>query len=362
MTVMTECASRRADLVARFSELKIDGLFVSSLPNVRYLTGFTGSNGLLLLTPDRATFFTDPRYTLQAAREVDCRVRAATGPALPRVAAQAAKKKIRRLGFERGRISFDTHDALRSLLPLGAALRPVAGQVERLRMRKSPAEIETIRAAVAINSEAFEQGIRAITPNMTESGLAAEIEYRMRHLGADKPSFETIVAAGERSALPHASPGSSPLGGGLVLIDMGATLRGYSSDMTRMLFLGRPGRRVKELYKAVLEAQLAAIDAVRPGVSAGSVDRAARRVLAKHGLDKAFLHSTGHGLGLEIHEPPRLGKREKTLLETGMAITIEPGAYIEGFGGVRIEDTVVVTASGCEILTPTPKALRVSSC
>lgn len=357
---MTEYQSRRASLVEQFGKLKIDALFVSFLPNVRYLTGFTGSNGMLLLTPERPTFFTDPRYKLQSAGEVDCHVRVATGPALPRVAAQAARQKIHRLGFEAARVSFEAYDSLKSKLTLGVTLRPVTGIVERRRMRKSPAEIEIVRAAVKINSEAFEQGVRAIAAGMTEADLAAEIEYRMRRLGADKPSFETIVAAGARSALPHAHPGAAPLRpGGFVLIDMGATLDGYSSDMTRMLFLGRAGRRAKALYRAVLDAQLAAIDAVRPGVEAGKVDRAARAVLRRHGLDKAFLHSTGHGLGLEIHEPPRLGKGETTRLEEGMAITIEPGAYIEGFGGVRIEDTVVVTANGCEILTPTPKELLV---
>jgi Xaa-Pro aminopeptidase len=182
----------------------------------------------------------------------------------------------------------------------------------------------------------------------------------MRRLGAEKPSFETIVASGARSALPHAHPTGARLKlGQLLLIDMGAFVDGYASDMTRMLFLGRPGARVKRLYRAVLEAQLAAIDAVRPGVTTSHVDRQARHVLKKFGLDRAFVHSTGHGLGLEIHELPRIGRKDKTLLAAGMAITIEPGAYLEGFGGVRIEDTVVVTAGGCEVLTPTSKELRV---
>jgi Xaa-Pro aminopeptidase len=182
----------------------------------------------------------------------------------------------------------------------------------------------------------------------------------MRRLGADKPSFETIVAAGVRSALPHAQPTAARLSpGDLVVVDMGAFQDGYASDMTRMLSVGTPSAKVKRMYKAVLEAQLAAIDAVRPGAATASVDAAARRVLAGHGLDHVFIHSTGHGLGMEIHEPPRIGKRDRHRLRTGMAITIEPGAYIEGFGGVRIEDTVVVTESACEILTTTPKELRV---
>jgi Xaa-Pro aminopeptidase len=181
----------------------------------------------------------------------------------------------------------------------------------------------------------------------------------MRRAGAEKVAFDTIVATGVRSALPHAQPGSAKLASGdLVVVDMGAMQDGYASDMTRMLFVGQPDAKAKRMYRAVLEAQLAAIAAVRPGITAMHVDRAARRVLKTEGLDRAFTHSTGHGLGLEIHEPPRLGRKEKVRLEPGMAITIEPGVYLEGVGGVRIEDTVVVTQSGCEILTPTSKELR----
>ncbi|HEX5229578.1 MAG TPA: M24 family metallopeptidase, partial [Bryobacteraceae bacterium] len=173
------------------------------------------------------------------------------------------------------------------------------------------------------------------------------------------PAFDTIVAAGARTALPHSEPSSVRMErGALVMVDMGAQQDGYASDMTRMLFLGSPSPKVKRVYRAVLEAQLAALAAVRPGVQASRVDQAARRVLKSYGLGRAFVHSTGHGLGLEIHEGPRIGKTGKTRLEVGMAITIEPGAYLEGFGGVRIEDTVVVTPSGCDILTPTSKKLR----
>jgi Xaa-Pro aminopeptidase len=212
---------------------------------------------------------------------------------------------------------------------------------------------------VETNSRAFEQAVARVRPGMMERDLAAELEYRMRRLGAEKPAFETIVASGARSALPHAQPTAARLlDGDLVVVDMGALQDGYASDMTRMLFLGRPGARVKRTYRAVLEAQLAAIDCVRAGAPAAHVDRAARRVLKGYGLDRAFVHSTGHGLGLEIHEPPRIGMRGKSVLREGMAITIEPGVYLEDFGGIRIEDTVVVTAGGCEILTPTGKDLR----
>jgi len=181
----------------------------------------------------------------------------------------------------------------------------------------------------------------------------------MRRLGAEKAAFETIVAMGSRSALPHAQPTARKLANDeLLLIDMGACQDGYMSDMTRVLFFGRPSRRLRTMYNAVLKAQLAAIDAVRPGITAAQVDRAARRVLETEGLGKEFVHSTGHGLGLEIHEGPRLGRRDKTKLKPGMAITIEPGAYIRDYGGIRIEDTVLVTKNGCEVLTPTSKELR----
>jgi Xaa-Pro aminopeptidase len=192
---------------------------------------------------------------------------------------------------------------------------------------------------------------------MTESELAAEIEYQSRMLGASGPAFDTIVAAGKRAALPHARPGKSKIGPGMLLIDMGAFSNGYASDMTRMVHVGAAAPKYRKAYTAVLEAQLAAIDAVKPGATADSIDNAARRTLRKFGLDKAFVHSTGHGLGLEIHEPPRLGRSDQTPLEPGMAITIEPGVYLEGWGGIRIEDTILVTRTGHEILTPTPKNL-----
>jgi Xaa-Pro aminopeptidase len=235
----------------------------------------------------------------------------------------------------------------------------LSGWIEQMRTIKSPVELERIRRSVDTNSRAFEETVKRVRPGMKEQDLAAELEYAMRRHGAEKPSFETIVAGGVRAALPHAQPTAAPLNpGSLVVIDMGAFQDGYASDMTRMLFLGTPSPKVKRTYKAVLEAQLAAIDAVRAGVSTAHVDRQARRVLKGYGLDKAFVHSTGHGLGLEIHEPPRIGKRDKGRLAAGMAVTIEPGVYLEGFGGIRIEDTVEVTGTGCRILTPTSKELR----
>ena len=352
--------SRRLALQRRMAGAKLDALLVSHSANVRYLSGFTGSNGLVLMLVDRAILFTDPRYKIQAASEVDCRVQVVRGPLLPHALAVIKRLRARRLGFENNRVSFEAYQFLKEHLPLKTALDPVAGWVEEQRMIKSDDEIDHIRRSVDLNSAAFERAVTRLRPDMRESELAAELDYRMRRLGAEGPAFETIVASGPRTAWPHARPSSDKLrGNALVLVDMGANLDGYASDMTRMLFVGRPGARVKRTYGAVLEAQLAAIDAVRAGVTAESVDRAARRVLRSHKLDRAFVHSTGHGLGLEIHEPPRLGKKDKVTLQAGMAITVEPGVYLEGFAGIRIEDTVVVTSNGCRVLTPTSKDLRV---
>ena len=355
----SEFAARRRLIAAGLENRKLDAMLVSSPPSVRYLTGFTGSSGAVLVLPGETVFFTDPRYAIQSRREIGCRTQVCKGPILVAAAAFAGAARTRRLGFESAHLSYAGFDVLRANLPVGTSLQPVSGWLEAHRMLKSPSEIERIRRSVATNSRAFEQVARRVRAGVSERDLAAEIEHQMRRLGAEKPSFDTIVAAGERSALPHAQPTAAAAAPGqLLLIDMGAFQDGYASDMTRMLFLGTPGARVKRLYRAVLEAQLAAIDAVRPGATAAYVDRQARKVLAAYQLDRAFVHSTGHGLGLEIHELPRIGKKDKTPLAAGMVITIEPGVYLEGFGGIRIEDTVAVTPTGCEVLTPTGKDLR----
>lgn len=358
LTRLTEINQRRQALASRLGDLKIDVLMISSPANLRYLSGYTGSNGLLLISPQEAHFFTDPRYGLEATETVPARVHVAKGPLITAAAALAKRKKWKKIGFESEVLPFSAYAKLKEGLPLGFSLVPIGRVVEEQRMIKSPEEIEKIRRSVDANSEAFSRTLRRVKPGTRESEIAAELEFQMRALGAEKPAFDTIVAVGDRSALPHSVPTGRRLGENeLLLIDMGASLEGYSSDMTRMAYAGTPSRRIRELYRAVLEAQLAALDAVRPGAISNKVDAAARNVLKKHKLDREFVHSTGHGLGLEIHEPPRIGRKDKTRLQPGMAITIEPGAYIAGLGGVRIEDTVVVTQSGCEILTRTPKEL-----
>lgn len=336
----------------------MQSMVVTALPNVRYLSGFTGSNGALLLTPERELLFTDPRYQFQAPRQSDCDVKIAKGPLLPAVAAWVKRLKLSRLAFEAGRIGFLEFQTLKEQTS-PAKLQPLGDTIERLRQIKSQGEIEAIRRSVMVNSAALDRALRAFKAAMKEADLAAEIDFRMRRAGAEGTAFETIVASGERTALPHAQPTEQPISHHqLLLVDMGARVAGYCSDMTRTFSVGKLNAGARRMYDAVLEAQLAAIEVVKPGVKCSKVDRTAREVLRKHGLERAFIHSTGHGLGLEIHEGPRIGRKEDSALQAGMVITIEPGVYVEGSGGVRIEDTVVVSPSGCEILTPTTKELR----
>ena len=345
-------------MTARFEELKIDALLVSFLPNVRYLTGFTGSNAMLALTPGGAVMFTDSRYETQARQQVDCPSRIKKVSLWRAAAAWAKRLKVKRLGLEAARVTMEQRAELEKRMGTGIGIVGVGRVVEKLRMVKSPAELDAIMHAVQINSMAYAAALARFQAGMSERALAAEIGYQMRRAGADNTAFDTIVASGARSALPHAGPtGAAIEANRLLLIDMGALCEGYTSDMTRVVVPGRITAEAKRLYNAVLESQLAAIDAVRPGVKAAEVDAAARETLKKHSLDELFKHSCGHGLGLEIHEAPRLGQREKIRLQAGMVITIEPGAYKEGFGGVRIEDTVLVTETGCRVLTPTAKKL-----
>ena len=225
-------------------------------------------------------------------------------------------------------------------------------------MIKEPVEIGLIRSAVRLGSSLFDRALKVMRPGVTEADVAGEIEYAARRAGAQGMSFETIVAGGRRSALPHGVASSQPIPNkGFVVMDFGVILGGYCSDMTRTIHMGRAPSWSREIYRVVREAQEQAIASVQPGVKAGEVDSAARKVLRKAGLGRYFTHSTGHGLGLEIHEPPRLGKDQAEVLEPGMVVTIEPGVYVAGRGGVRIEDVVVVTRRGCEVLTPTTKEL-----
>jgi Xaa-Pro aminopeptidase len=363
---LSEIEQRRRAVSHQLASHKVDALIVSSGANVRYLSGYAGSNGLMLITPGEAHFFTDPRYAAEIAGTITCKAHVAKGPLILAAASMIKRKGFRKIGFEPAWMNLDQFGSLKKALPPSASLHPISSLVEDLRAVKSPAEVALIRRSVLANSEAFARTMKRVRVGLSELEIAAELEFQMKTLGCERPAFDTIVAAGERSALPHAHPTTRRVQGNeLLLIDMGATLDGYTSDMTRMAYTGAPPKRIRDLYRAVLEAQLAGLNAVRPGVAVNKVDAAARDVLKRHKLDKEFVHSTGHGLGLEIHEAPKIGKKDKTqknqaktdqgVLRAGMVITIEPGAYIPGFGGVRIEDTALVTERGCEVLTPTSK-------
>jgi Xaa-Pro aminopeptidase len=346
----------RLDLLRlRLSGLGSDAFLVSHLPNIRYLCGFSGSAGLLLVEESAATLFTDSRYTFQARDEVSgARVRIAKRGLLRAVL--NALGGLRRVAWSTGHITVDQQKALRA--GSGARVRWVSDDnaVEKLRVVKDAEELVAMRDAATLISDVFRGVLRMVRPGVTELELAAEIEYEIKHRGGSGPAFETIVASGPRSAWAHARPTSKPLRKNeLVVLDHGAILRDYCSDLTRSVFLGRAPGKVRDIYSAVLEAQEAAKRAIRPGVKAGDVDRAARRILRRRGLARYFTHSTGHGLGLEVHEMPRLGRGDEAILQEGMVVTVEPGVYLEGLGGVRIEDDVVVTAQGAVDLTTAPR-------
>jgi Xaa-Pro aminopeptidase len=297
----------------------VEALLVSSPASIRYLTGYAGSNGLLLIAKTDSHFFTDPRYATDARANLDCTVHICKKPLIEEAAKIVKRKRLRQLGFEPAWMHVDVYEKLRKSLGAAVKLVSAGGLVEDLRAVKSPSEIALIRRSVRANSEAFEKTLRRVRPGVREMDIAAELDFQMRMAGAESTAFETIVASGIRTALPHARPTSKlVVKGELLLIDMGAMLDGYASDMTRMAFVGKPDKRSLQLHKAVLEAQMAALAEVKAGVPVKSVDAAARAVLKEYRLDKAFVHSTGHGLGLEIHEGPRIAKKEKTRLKAGM--------------------------------------------
>jgi len=332
-------------------------ILVTHLVNVRYLTGFTGSAGIVLLGPRQGILWVDPRYTLQAREQAEgVEVIEEKKGILKGAASWLGKNGVRDATFEASNLTCAQFEQLSREAGKSLRLRPAGDLIEELRVVKDGGEIEAIRRAGKVTAEVFAETLPHVRSGAKEQDLAAEIEYRMRKKGAEGAAFETIVASGPHSAYPHARPSSKALQEGeLVIFDLGAILNGYTADMTRTVFLGEPTRRVRTLYSAVLKAQAGAVQAVQDGTPAGKIDSAARRILAKHGVARYFTHSTGHGVGLEIHERPRLGKGETTSLRSGSVVTVEPGIYLEGFGGIRIEDTVLAGPEGPEVLTPASK-------
>ena len=350
---------REALLKARFG-----ALLVTHLPNIRYLCGFSGSSGALLIYGAGSVFFTDSRYTQQAKTEVHAK-KVVIGRKIPLLAAAEwmgtqprsnRTSKSTLLGIEGQYLTVASRRSLSAGLPRQVRLREAPLLVEQARMVKDAEELSAIRAAVKLGAELFDRALATIRPGVPEVEVAAEMEYAARKAGADGMSFETIIASGARAALPHGrASGAAVQAGGFVVCDFGVILRGYCSDRTRTVYVGAATAEARRTYDAVLASQLEAIDAVRPGIKIGQVDRAARKALQKKGLSKFFTHSTGHGVGLEIHEAPRVAKGQQEILLPGMVITIEPGVYLPGQWGIRIEDMVVVTEQGCEVLSPAQK-------
>ncbi len=359
-----EHRERMARLRLRLKDSNAAALVVTHLPNIYYLSGFQGSAGILIVEPTRATLVTDGRYSVQAraqTRSAAITVNIPKGPILAEVGnhlGSIGNRHAARIGYDPAHISVSEKERL--VKAAGPHWRWIsgAGWIEQLRMIKSPTELSTMRAAARLISSVFDHVIKLIRPGISELDVAAEVDYRMRKLGAEGPSFETIVASGPRAALPHARPTARKLRGNeLVVLDAGAILSGYCSDMTRTIYMGRATGRIKRWYKAVQEAQSAACEATAAGVASGAPDAAARRVLESYKLGRFFVHSTGHGLGLEVHEDPRLAKGQQSLIEPGMVVTIEPGVYVPGIGGIRIEDDLAVYKNRTEILTTTSREL-----
>ena len=358
-----DVAGRVGRLRELFPGAGLDALFVTRLVNIRYLTGFTGSAGLLLIGPDEVLFVTDGRYKDQSADQlaaagVEARIEI-SGTDQKKIVHDAAQaKSYGRVGLEAHGVTWSQQRSFASEWFPGAELIPTEGLVEGLRRVKDAGEVARIKAACSIADQAFANVTPLLRDRPTELAFGLDLEFEMRRLGAAAMSFEPIVAAGPNGAKPHARPSDRRIEPGeLLVLDFGCIVDGYCSDMTRTVSVGDPGPEARRMYDVVLESQKAGRDAVRQGVEAAAVDKACRDVIAEAGWADAFLHGTGHGVGLEIHEDPRVSATGRGTLAAGYVVTVEPGVYLTGIGGVRIEDTVVVTPDGCEILTASPKDL-----
>ena len=352
-------ADRLAALGERLDALGVDALLVTARANIRYLTGFGGTNGVVLVRPDAATFLTDFRYTQRAApleafmevRQVERDVMRAACAHLAELAPGAG-----RIGFESAHMTVAQHDRLAAAAP--APPTATVGAVERLREVKDAGEQEAVRRSAALIQPVLQQVAAAGLVGRTEREVAWSIQEAFHELGAEELSFPSIVAAHEHGSQPHAEPGTDVIGPDtLVTIDLGCVLDGYCSDCTRTFATGSVPQRLRDAYAVCLEAQLAAMEGIRPGLSCSDADGIAREIIDRAGFGEHFGHPLGHGVGLEVHEDPRLSAVSDATLEPGMVVTVEPGIYLPGLGGVRIEDLVIVTGDGCERLTGYPKEL-----
>lgn len=341
----------------KMQEENLDSFLITSPYNLRYLTNFTGTTGLAVITLEKAFFITDFRYTEQAAAQAQgFEIIKNVGPIFEEVADLVQKEGLRELGFEETTVSFLEYSVLEEIID--AQLIPISGMIEELREIKDEEEIAIIEKACSIADLAYDHILKMIQPGMTEIEVANQLDFYMRSLGASGVSFETIVASGLRSAMPHGVASKKIIEqGDLITIDFGCYYEGYVSDMTRTFAIGDPGEQLKEIYQIVLEAQLAVLEVAKPGVIGKQLDAVARDYITKHGYGEAFGHSTGHGIGLEIHEGPNVSVRAEKQFVPGNIITDEPGIYLPGIGGVRIEDDLLITSDGNRVLTHSPKEL-----
>ncbi len=340
-----------------FQEKNIDGILITNEYNRRYMTGFTGTAGVAIVSQNDAVFITDFRYTEQAAAQIqDFRIVQHEVTLLEEIATQVKAMSIKSLGFEKDTVSFGTYELYKNVIQ--ADLIPVSGLIEKIRLIKTEQEINIIKVACEIADHAFTHILDFIKPGKTELEVSNELEFFMRQQGATQSSFDTIVASGLRSALPHGVATNKVIEkGDFVTLDFGALYNGYISDITRTVAVGEPSEKLVEMYNTVLASQLLSLEKVGPGLTGIQADAIARDYLTEKGYGEAFGHSLGHGIGLEVHEGPGLSKRSETVLEPGMAVTIEPGIYVPGVGGVRIEDDILITESGNELLTHSTKEL-----
>ena len=357
----TRFSNRRRKLASELAGQRIDAVVVTHLTHVRYLSGFSGSNGGLLLRKDlSALMATDGRYTTQIAEEVpdlEAVLGRDVGPHL-----LSTLEGELRVGYEADYVSVSQLERLKKAAPDWVTLVPVSGVIERIRLVKDPLELEKLEEIAALANQALTELVEAgeIAAGRTERQVAADLEYRMRMLGSERVSFDTIVASGENSAKPHHGADDRELrDGDLVTIDFGAHLRGFNSDCTRTFAIGNVTDFAREIYDVVLRAQLAGVEASVPGAALVDVDAACRDVITDAGFGEYFVHSTGHGIGLDVHEGPSAAKTGKGELAEGMTLTIEPGIYVPGKGGVRIEDSLIITSGEPKIITAYPKDLQV---
>ncbi|MDN7226820.1 aminopeptidase P family protein [Planococcus sp. N064] len=338
---------------------QIEALLITSQYNLRYITEFTGTAGLALVTPHKAYFITDFRYTEQAGEQVkEFDVVQAKTNLLEEAAELVKNLAVKSLAFEKDYVTYAAF--LDYEAKIEAELQPVSGLIEKIRMIKTSEEVNILKAAAKIADDAFEHICKFIKVGQTELEISNELEFFMRKQGATSSSFDTIVASGLRSALPHGVATEKKIeSGDFITLDYGALYNGYISDITRTVAVGEPSDKLKEIYQVVLDAQVLGVEKIGPGMTGIEADALARDYIKSKGYGEAFGHSTGHGIGLEVHEAPGLSFKSQTVLEPGMAVTVEPGIYLPGIGGVRIEDDILITESGNERLTHSTKELRI---